>query len=440
MLPIPLLALALATLAPSLASAFSFQFTSTPQQCSGQPPYSVVIIPFGPSPLPNNIEARKIFQTNFTGSSVSFKLNYPANSQFVAVMSDTTGYGSGGTSVAANVMTSSDSSCFDATTNVAPPFTFKMDPPSTLVQCQATRLWWDPSQVQSTPTFTGVIPGGESFSIPQGTITDQSANGTGTGFSWTPSIRGGTTVMIVAGDSRGPGSGGSVLFTVSSGPNNDGSCLSNSSPSSTPGSPAGGSYPTSSTGAGTGNSNSSTTTTKNGTNIGAIVGGVIGGVVFLLALGLFLLYLLRRKQFQQTQKERPVDLLQDDENADNTRDHEELPQFYRPEPFIVPDPTEVSSAGAQEDGSGAGSRSGAGAGVRRISTATTSTMDNLGVLGGLGSGGGSSNHTRKSARPPELRPVNIVQHEDAGPPPGQEPEDVEPETVELPPAYTNIRR
>ena len=84
-------------LLPSLASAFSFNFESTPRQCqtlnisitgSGQPPYSVIIVPFGASPLPNNTEVRKIFQQNFTSNatSISFQLPYPADSQFVAVV------------------------------------------------------------------------------------------------------------------------------------------------------------------------------------------------------------------------------------------------------------------------------------------------------------------------------------------------------------------
>ena len=96
--------------------------------------------------------------------------------------------------------------------------------------------------IDSTPNFLGVIPGGQSFAIPQGTITDVTSQGTG--FTWKPSLRGGTTLIIVGGDSRGNGTAGSTLNLVSSGVNNDGSCLSDSSPSSTPGSPAGGSYPT----------------------------------------------------------------------------------------------------------------------------------------------------------------------------------------------------
>lgn len=112
-------------------------------------------------------------------------------------------------------------------------------------------LTWLPSR---TPNFLGVIPGGESFSIPNSTITDVS--GLGTGFSWTPSIRGGTTLILVGGDDRGNGSAGSILVTMGSGTSStSNNCLSDDSPSSTPGSPAGGSYPTSSTGAGTSGGN-----------------------------------------------------------------------------------------------------------------------------------------------------------------------------------------
>ena len=67
----------------------------------------------------------------------------------------------------------------------------------------------------------------------------------GTGFSWLPSIRAGTTLILVGGDNRGNGSAGSTTNLVSAGINNDISCLSNASPSSTAGNPAGGTYPTS---------------------------------------------------------------------------------------------------------------------------------------------------------------------------------------------------
>jgi hypothetical protein len=85
------------SLFPLLANAYTWQFTSQPRQCqnlslavqgSGQPPYSLLIIPTGPTPLPNNTEVRLIRNIPFSGDSttLSFKLDYPENSSFVAVV------------------------------------------------------------------------------------------------------------------------------------------------------------------------------------------------------------------------------------------------------------------------------------------------------------------------------------------------------------------
>lgn len=146
---------------------------------------------------------------------------------------------------------------------MSPDFVFSIDPPNQIVQCQNTRIWWDNTTVQGcafiiyppatceiytcspthrTPNFLGVIPGGQSFTVPEQNITNVASEGTG--FTWQPSIRGGTTLILVGGDNRGNGSAGSTTNLVSSGYQNNISCLSGTSPSSTPGSPAGGTYPT----------------------------------------------------------------------------------------------------------------------------------------------------------------------------------------------------
>ena len=100
MLAIPCLVISLA-IHPLIASAFSFTINNTPQQCqnlsisitgSGQPPYRALILPYGPTPLPNNTEVRKIVDLPFSGdsTSMSFQLTYPENSQFIIVVSSTT--------------------------------------------------------------------------------------------------------------------------------------------------------------------------------------------------------------------------------------------------------------------------------------------------------------------------------------------------------------
>ena len=90
--------LSIILLFPLLIHAYTWQFTSPPSQCStvtlsiqgsgGQPPYSLLIVPTGPPPLPNNVEVRSIQTIPFSGTSttLSFNLNYPENSSFVAVV------------------------------------------------------------------------------------------------------------------------------------------------------------------------------------------------------------------------------------------------------------------------------------------------------------------------------------------------------------------
>ncbi|KAM6503585.1 hypothetical protein JOM56_000528 [Amanita muscaria] len=436
---IPLVLLQLISL-PTFSSAYSWVFNSAPQQCSnvsisitgsdGQPPYRVLVIPFGPTPLPNNTEVRKIIDHSFTGDSTSttFPINFPANSQFVAVVSDATGFGTGGTSVAAQITSSSDSSCFNAIQQVSPLFVFSIEPQNQIVQCQSTRIWWDNSTVQGTPNFLGVIPGGQSFSIPESQITNVQSEGTG--FSWTPSLRGGTTLMIVGGDDRGNGTAGSSFLVVSSGTANNGSCLTNNSPSSTPGSPAGGSYPTSTSGSGTGGGGGG------GANVGAIVGGILGALA-IVVVSVLLFYFLRRREKNKS-KDHPVDLINADEDEEagppdinvpgSRSSRNELPEFYRPEPYLVAE----SDRHTETTSMRSGERS------RRISTVTSQpeTMSQIGFGYGDPSVGSSSG--RKGLTPRPYRAVNIVQHEDAGP--SEAPVDgEEAETIELPPAYTNLR-
>jgi hypothetical protein len=123
--------------------------------------------------------------------------------------------------------------------------------------------------------------------------------------------------------------------------------------------------------------------------------------------------------------------LQDDEVGDESHHtgNNELPPFYRPEPFIVPDPTVTSSRDNSQDGG-------------RPLTMTSYSTDLFGTYGPRSPtpDASGSTATRKSAAGPRLlRPINIVQHDDAGP--SEEPaHGAEQETIELPPAYTNIKK
>jgi hypothetical protein len=162
------------------SSAYTWNFTSLPQQCqnvsiaiqgSGQPPYSLLLIPSGPQ-LP--IEVRSVQNFPFAGTSMSltFNLNYPEGSAFVAVVclyqslslrspsvleslayrlphypqvSDSSGFGTGGTSASITVLPSSDSSCYDPTEPFQLPFYFYLA--GAVTQCGSVQWSWYPGSV-----------------------------------------------------------------------------------------------------------------------------------------------------------------------------------------------------------------------------------------------------------------------------------------------------
>jgi hypothetical protein len=156
-------------------------------------------------------------------------------------------------------------------------------------------------------------------------------------------------------------------------------------------------------------------------------------------------YFIRRRTAIVVGKERPVDLLQGDPD-DRDLEPAELGNYYRPEPFLATEPTEASSAYAREDVRSGTAMSGSRYGTpdRRQSELTFSDMRSttpdyeMGMVGGTVGSTTIPSSSRKSAMPRQLRPVNIIQHDDAGT--ANEPAEGEPETVELPPAYTNIRK
>jgi hypothetical protein len=148
----------------------------------------------------------------------------------------------------------------------------------------------------------------------------------------------------------------------------------------------------------------------------------VGGVALLLAIVLIALFFLRRRRLHRQEKVRPDLLMADDGDEGSGAARNELPQFYQPEPFMVEDPTGRASLGARTDSGG-----------RPISTVLSESRS-----GTPDPSTSMSGRTGKSAPMRQMRPVNVIQHADAGP--SVAPAEEEPETVELPPAYTNIRK
>ncbi|KZV95902.1 hypothetical protein EXIGLDRAFT_734385 [Exidia glandulosa HHB12029] len=435
---------ATATLAPSLAAAFSFTFGSTPTQCQnatinivgddGVEPYNILILAYGHPPGGN--EVRKIISHDWTGKSTSVEIAFPSNSQFVAVVSDSKNVGSGGTSVSVNVAASDDTACLP--TSVTPAFYLflgdgsSLEPP--IDQCTDIRLAWS-ANASAPVSLIGVVPGGNSFNIDtsQGT---KSSDGTQIGFNWTPDVPQFTDILLVAGDASGRGSGGSTgIINIGGGPKD---CLTGTYPTSTPGTPAGGVYATNASGGSTGSSGGG------GSNTGAIIGGVIGALVFvIIVLSGLLFYFWRRRRLAKRNhiKEKP-DLADDPAAAnhmitDNGDPHHQLPAGYEPEPFIVP-PSVTSASRPQTPSSLTGTHAGVPptAWTRRLSN-NSSSAPRQSTDGGDSSSYAAFSDRKQFNGPAPLRPVNIIQHDDGGAvsPQGQD----EPETVELPPAYGNIR-
>ncbi|KIL62410.1 hypothetical protein M378DRAFT_165776 [Amanita muscaria Koide BX008] len=404
--------------------AYSWQLNAAPVQCTdisititgtdGQPPYSVLVVPFGPPPF--GADVRGVIQKNFDGNSnsVNVPIKYPANTQFVAVVSDTAGFGTGGTSAPTLVAQSGDNSCFNASQPWSPHFWYFIGPLSQpaaeVVQCNTTRIWWNKTaDVEGTPKFAGIIPGGVSFSIlAESGITNTSDEGIG--FSWLPRLSQGTQILIVGGDDRGLGAGGSAEFTTAH--SDDSSCVTAGSPSTTPG-----------TVAGAVNTTSSMTA--------AIIGGAVGGSLGFVALCAIIAFLLIRHRRNQRYSTGSTIYTLNSERADIMTKPGNPLSYYGIEPF---DHTLSPVSGFGHENT---------APMRQLTISTTSGMaspngDRLSgpqavePPGSLSrSGSGSINFTPSAP----MITTTIIQHTDGGAP--VENENV-PTTINLPPTYNSL--
>ena len=285
-------------------------------------------------------------------------------------------------------------------------------------------------------------------------------------------------MLLVAGDSRGPGTGGSVNTAIGNSPTSNTTCLNSQSPSSTAGTPAGAVQTSTSgnSGGNNGNNNGGSGSGSGGStsNAGAIAGGIVGALAAVIVGVLVALFFIRKRRRQRHPVAHGVDLLPEGGGGgggiggNGGRDADQPPEFYQPEPFIVPPSLYSQSRADGEESAVGGSRSARPSmsdlgGQRYSALSTTDQSESAydtsrgGMSGNLlagGSGGGgttgqSTSYGPGSARKspggmPQLRPVNFVMHEDAGGLPeaggsGQTDEN-ENETIELPPSYNSVRR
>lgn len=140
-------------------------------------------------------------------------------------MSDSTGFGTGGTSTVYTVG-SGPSDCLPTSPTKADFYMYTAE--TTPSQCGSFGITWDAGATSPVHIY-GVIPGGQSF--------DLGAPSSGTGFDWTTNVRQGTQTLFLAVGGNNENGGSTDILTVGGGSSG---CINAQSPSSTANPAAGG--------------------------------------------------------------------------------------------------------------------------------------------------------------------------------------------------------
>jgi len=275
----------------SASTARAFSFTSgTPTQCDpisitwtgGTGPFWLLLTPvFG---TPRNISVPATAFSDGKGS-YSTQLPFAKDQKFLLTMSDSTGFGTGGSSDVLVVGASLGGSCNTTDPGVAYPFELN----TALQQCRPFTISGYDGAIQPV-TIMGVIPAGGSFVLnpPLGPTT----------FDWDANVASGTSIVFIMTDAQGRQGGSSDIKTV--GVSNDKTCLNDLSPSSTARDPTStSSSPPSKKVTSTASASPSATSATAGAvkkSVGAIVGTVLGALIFLAAFTTLALFFLRRRR------------------------------------------------------------------------------------------------------------------------------------------------
>ncbi|KAJ3572521.1 hypothetical protein NP233_g3020 [Leucocoprinus birnbaumii] len=272
-----------------LVTAFGFS-AGAPTECGsldiswtgGTAPFYLHLIPvFGRQ---SNITIPANAVNNGQGSFSIPQLQLAQGNQLLLVMSDSTGFATGGTSDVLTVGSSKGTTCPTKPANVD--FSFQLN--SALVQCQPY-IFSGYNGASLPVSIYGIIPSGTSFELqpPAGA----------TSFSWTANVAHGTSVLFMMTDAQGRQGGASDVLVV--GNSNDQTCLNGSSPSSTSAAPTTTQNQTtkkptkSATSSHTPAATSSApASSSGGSSAGAIAGTVIGVLLFIavvVTLGMFFL-------------------------------------------------------------------------------------------------------------------------------------------------------
>jgi len=294
---------------PVFTRAFTFTLSEVPTQCApltvnwtgGVAPYEVTFLPLNGINTSTSYWTDSVVDTNITGPSYMTSIRFPAGLTFIIVVSDATGFATGGTSQVYTVANGTDSSCLPP---VAHPlqFFFELENNTRIVQCD--QINFQISGAVSLPvTLRGIVPGGESWQYvtpPYLSSGNWPPGWNDKQMNWTLQLAAGTPVAFMIGDQTGPGSGGiTQLLTVEQGTSS--SCLSQGYFSTTP-APAAGAIETSPASASASPTSTPSSSSGSTSHTGAIVGGVVGGlagIVLLVAGVMFLMHRHNKRKRQQ---------------------------------------------------------------------------------------------------------------------------------------------
>ncbi|RDX47765.1 hypothetical protein OH76DRAFT_712831 [Lentinus brumalis] len=279
------LTLSLHCLLQVCAANFTFTSYSDATQCDdfqvswtgGSPPFRLTILP---SYTPQT--SVDIPDNSFSNNKGTFTRKMPlkAGNQTVLIMSDSTGFATGGVSPLITVGDSKTGAACDTSPKVD--FTFIAD--GALRQCEQY-VFQDYGQATQPIQITGVIPGGSTFVLnpPNGSKS----------FTWLVDVAAGTELLFFMTDSLGRQGGTTSLATVEH--SEDSSCVGTSSPASTSNPPSLVATSTTSTSTQTGTASTSPSgSRKTGPPIADIVAPVVAVAVLLVCA--FIWYCRRRRR------------------------------------------------------------------------------------------------------------------------------------------------
>ncbi|KAG8746694.1 hypothetical protein FRC10_003998 [Ceratobasidium sp. 414] len=414
-------------------AAFSFVFTA-PIQCGdltvtwtgGTAPYYLLITPLFSTPHNLTIPDSAYNGTHGSYTTTLRVTGQASQRRFLLTMSDTTGFGTGGTSGLLTAGVDGNSQSCNLT-DPGTDFTYQLN--SALQQCRPYR-WEGYTGAVQPVTIYGLIPLGKTF-ILSPPVADS--------YTWNANVASGTNIVFIMVDSQGRQGGSTDFYTVSA--SDDSSCINSNSPGSTAQSTAVATASSSPTSSPSG-------TTNNATVIGA---SIAGAGVLLIALASLIWFILQRKQPRRRHDEdqssvegmthkrngRSVDLIRDDQSG-HSRPGAQYPlvspysgdplqehgrSVYDPDPYVLPPPSEAQGHFLGADEGQAEGTSGAPGPSRHMRGLSVGTMT---------TGGMSKAQMAASASVRSHGTQRFVLHTDAG-------QVDDNEVVELPPMYTQVQ-